>query len=47
MGAEVQESRAYFAKTHKEFEASGIPAEAEMAFGDPPKRLSDESSRTL
>ncbi len=46
VGTEVEESRAHLAKTHKEFEAAGIPAEAEMAFGDTPKRLSDESSRT-
>ena len=34
-GEAVEESQAYLEKIKDEFEAAGIPTEAELAFGDP------------
>ena len=36
---EITEDTAYLQKVRSEFEAAGIPAEAELAFGDPPKEI--------
>jgi nucleotide-binding universal stress UspA family protein len=36
---EVTEDRAYLESVRKELEADGIPAEAELAFGDPPAEI--------
>jgi manganese transport protein len=38
-GEEVEESEAYLTKVKAEFEALGIAAEAELAFGDPVKEI--------
>ena len=35
IGPEVSEDREYLAKVRGEFQESGIPSEAELAFGDP------------
>jgi nucleotide-binding universal stress UspA family protein len=34
-GKEVEEDRAYLMKVEAEFEAAGVPAKAELGFGDP------------
>jgi nucleotide-binding universal stress UspA family protein len=36
---EITEDMAYLQKVRSEFEAAGISAEAELAFGDPPKEI--------
>jgi nucleotide-binding universal stress UspA family protein len=36
---EILEDTAYLAKVRSEFQAAGIPAEAEMAYGDPAKEI--------
>ena len=38
-GQEVEEDKAYLHRVKAEFEAQGIPAAAELAFGDPPKEI--------
>ena len=38
-GTEVEESKAYLGKIQAEFIAASIPAEAELAFGDPAKEI--------
>jgi nucleotide-binding universal stress UspA family protein len=38
-GEEVEESRAYLDKIRSEFTSDGIPAEGELAFGDPAKEI--------
>lgn len=38
-GEEVEESRAYLDKVKAEFEAAGIPVEAELAYGDPVREI--------
>ena len=35
VGPEITEDRAYLATVQAEFQAAGIPAEAELAYGDP------------
>ncbi|MGP8201602.1 MAG: universal stress protein [Limisphaerales bacterium] len=39
ISSEITEDTAYLQKVRSEFEAAGIPAEAELAFGDPPKEI--------
>jgi len=36
---EILEDTAYLAKVRSEFQAAGIPAEAEMAYGDPAREI--------
>ena len=36
---EITEDTAYLNKVQSEFQSAGIPAEAELAFGDPPKEI--------
>src|ERR1700690_1175265 len=36
---EVTEDTAYLNKVRSEFQSAGIPAEAELAYGDPPKEI--------
>lgn len=36
---EITEDTAYLKKTRAEFQAAGIPAEAELAFGDPTREI--------
>jgi nucleotide-binding universal stress UspA family protein len=36
---EISEDTAYLAKIRAEFEAAGIPAQSELAFGDPAKEI--------
>src|SRR5271165_1462655 len=36
---EIAEDTAYLAKVRKEFQAEGIPAEAELAYGEPVKEI--------
>ncbi len=36
---EILEDTAYLAKINAEFQAAGIPADAEMAYGDPAKEI--------
>jgi nucleotide-binding universal stress UspA family protein len=36
---EISEDTAYLQKIRDEFRAAGIPAEAELAFGEPPKQI--------
>src|SRR5512144_3131407 len=36
---EVTEDRAYLEKVRRELEAEGIPAEAELAYGNPPSEI--------
>ena len=38
-GEEVREDRSYLAQVKAEFDAVGIPARAELAFGDPVKQI--------
>jgi len=38
---EIAEDTAYLRKVQTEFEAAGIPAEAELAFGDPAREIID------
>ena len=38
-GEAVEESRAYLDKIKVEFEAAGIPVEAELAYGDPVREI--------
>jgi len=38
-GEEVQQSEAYLAKVRAEFEAAGIPARTELAYGEPGKEI--------
>src|ERR1039458_8574311 len=38
-GAEVQESRAYLDRVQAEFVAAGIPADVELAYGEPVKEI--------
>jgi nucleotide-binding universal stress UspA family protein len=38
-GKEVEESRASLDRVHAEFTAAGIPAEAELAYGEPVKEI--------
>jgi nucleotide-binding universal stress UspA family protein len=38
-GAEVEESRAYLDRVQAEFVAVGIPADAELAYGEPVKEI--------
>jgi len=38
-GEAVEESQAYLDKIKVEFEAAGIPAEAELAYGDPVREI--------
>ena len=42
---EIREDTAYLEKVRAEFEAAGIPAEAELAYGDPVRRSSSGSRR--
>ena len=39
IGPEVSEDRAYLEKVRKEFVSDGIPAEAELAFGEPAEEI--------
>ena len=39
VGPEVSEDRAYLEKVLAEFQAEGIPAEAELAFGEPAEEI--------
>ncbi|MGA3267486.1 MAG: universal stress protein [Verrucomicrobiota bacterium] len=36
---EITEDTAYLNRVRSEFESAGIPAEAELAYGDPPKEI--------
>ncbi len=36
---EITEDTAYLEKVRSEFQSAGIPAEAELAYGDPPKEI--------
>ena len=36
---EITEDTAYLEKIRSEFQSAGIPAEAELAYGDPPKEI--------
>jgi len=36
---EISEDTAYLEKIRAEFQAAGIPAETELAYGDPPKEI--------
>jgi nucleotide-binding universal stress UspA family protein len=36
---EITEDTAYLNRVRSEFESTGIPAEAELAYGDPPKEI--------
>jgi universal stress protein A len=36
---EITEDTAYLNRVREEFQAAGIPAEAELAYGDPPKEI--------
>jgi nucleotide-binding universal stress UspA family protein len=36
---EITEDTAYLGQIQSEFQAAGIPAEAELAYGDPPKEI--------
>jgi nucleotide-binding universal stress UspA family protein len=38
-GEEVREDKKYLRQVQAEFEAAGIPAKAELAFGDPAKEI--------
>ena len=38
-GKEVEESKAYLERVRAEFTAAGIPAEAELAYGEPAKEI--------
>ena len=38
-GKEIQESRAYLGRIQAEFAAAGVPAEMELAYGDPAKQI--------
>ncbi len=38
-GEQVEENRAYLDKVKAEFEAVGVPAEAELAYGDPVREI--------
>src|SRR5512135_2907298 len=38
-GAEVKEARAYLGRVRAEFTAMGIPADADLAYGDPAKEI--------
>src|SRR5208337_3720563 len=39
VGQEITDDRAYLAKVRAEFEAAGIPVEAELAYGEPKKEI--------
>jgi nucleotide-binding universal stress UspA family protein len=39
VSAEVDEDKAYLARVIEEFKAAGIPAEGELAFGDPASEI--------
>ena len=39
LSPEITEDTAYLEKIRGEFESAGIPAEAELAYGDPPKEI--------
>ncbi len=39
VSAEITEDRAYLESVRKELEADGIPAEAELVYGDPPSEI--------
>ena len=38
-GKEVEESKAFLDRVREEFSAAGIPAEAELAYGEPAKEI--------
>jgi nucleotide-binding universal stress UspA family protein len=38
-GEEIEKTRAYLEKIRAEFEAAGVPAQAELAYGDPVKEI--------
>lgn len=39
VSAEIAQDRAYLGRVRAEFNSEGIPAEAELAFGDPPDEI--------
>jgi len=39
LGPEITEDTAYLNRVRSEFQSAGIPAEAELAYGDPPKEI--------
>jgi nucleotide-binding universal stress UspA family protein len=39
VSAEIAQDRAYLGRVREEFNSEGIPAEAELAFGDPPDEI--------
>ena len=39
VGPEITEDTAYLHKVRAEFQSEGIPAEAELAYGEPPKEI--------
>jgi nucleotide-binding universal stress UspA family protein len=39
ISAEITEDTAYLKKTRAEFQSAGIPAEAELAYGDPSREI--------
>jgi nucleotide-binding universal stress UspA family protein len=39
VSAEIVQDRAYLGRVREEFNSEGIPAEAELAFGDPPDEI--------
>ena len=39
VSAEIAQDRAYLGRVREEFNSEGIPADAELAFGDPPDEI--------
>jgi len=46
-GEEVEEDQAYLDRIRVEFETAGIPARAELAFGDPVREIIKRADRSL